>query len=147
MDLYDTSSFDEAHPQYSARNGKVLGKFKSETGSISPKQFVGLCAKMYSLDVPGKPAHDKIREKGTKRSYIRQNVHHRQSLHTLRTLTATKSKFQAFRCRRHAVETLEVSKTGQHLITFDDKRYMLGDGMRTLAYRHKDIAITANDFE
>jgi len=100
---------------------------------------------MYSLDVPGKPARDKIREKGIKRSYIRQNVHHRQSLHTLRTLTATKSKFRAFRCRRHAVEMIKVSKTG--LNAFDGKRYILGDGMRTLAYRHKDTAIAADDSE
>jgi len=41
MDLYDSSNFDKAHPQYSTKNRKVLGKFKSETGSVAPKEFVG----------------------------------------------------------------------------------------------------------
>ena len=108
MDLYDTSNFDEAHPQYSTANRKVLGKFKSETGSVPPKEFVGLRAKMYSLSVPGKPKHDKIRVKGIKRSYVSQNVRHQQFLQTLRTLTATTSKFRTFRSRRHTLETLSL---------------------------------------
>jgi len=35
------------------------------------------------------------------------------------------------------VATVEVTKTC--LNAFDDKRYILSDGMRTLAYGHKDI--------
>ena len=141
MDLYDTSNFDETHPQFSAANRKVLGKFKSETGSVPPKEFVGLRAKMYSLIVPEKPKHDKIRVKGIKRAYVKKNVRHQQFLQTLRTLATTNSKFRAFRSRRHTVETIEVSKTC--LNAFDDKRYILGDGMCTLAYGHRDIAAAA----
>jgi len=41
-------------PLYSIRNHRVLGKFKSETGSLAPTEFVGLRAQMYSLHVPNK---------------------------------------------------------------------------------------------
>jgi len=33
-DAYDTSNFDKNHPLYNQDNEKVLGKFKSETGSL-----------------------------------------------------------------------------------------------------------------
>ena len=33
LEIYDTSNFDRDHAQYSKTNRKVLGKFKSETGS------------------------------------------------------------------------------------------------------------------
>jgi len=50
LELFDTSNFDVDHPQYSTSNRRFLGKFKSETGSMAPSEFVGLRAKMYSLD-------------------------------------------------------------------------------------------------
>jgi len=39
------------------------------------------------------------------------------------------------------VATVEVTKAC--LNAFDDKRYILSDGMQTLAYGHKDIAADA----
>ena len=52
--LFDTSNFDKDHPLYSKVNNKIVGKFKSETGSHPPKEFVGLKAKMYSLHISEK---------------------------------------------------------------------------------------------
>jgi len=49
MDLCDTSNFETEHSFYSTRNYRVLGKMKSETGSVPPLAFVGLGTKMYSL--------------------------------------------------------------------------------------------------
>ena len=34
---YDTSNFEKDHPLYSMANHRVLGKFKSETGSLAPR--------------------------------------------------------------------------------------------------------------
>ena len=47
---YDTSNFEKDYPFYSIANHRVLGKFKSETGYLAPREFIGLMAKMYSLD-------------------------------------------------------------------------------------------------
>ena len=49
---------------------RIVGKFKSETGSLAPFEFVGLRAKMYSLLVPANPKECKIRAKGIKKSYL-----------------------------------------------------------------------------
>jgi len=54
LDLYDTSNFDPKLPQYNDDNRRELGKFKSETGSMPPREFFGLRAKMYSLRAPTK---------------------------------------------------------------------------------------------
>jgi len=64
LNLFDTSNFEVDHPQYSASNCRVLGKFKSKTGSIAPKEFVGLRAKMYSLHVPSCPSKSQKKAKG-----------------------------------------------------------------------------------
>ena len=66
IDFFDTSNFDQTHELYSMRNAKVLGKFKSETGSTAPSEFVGLRAKMYSLLV-SKTQKPKITAKGIKK--------------------------------------------------------------------------------
>ena len=54
LDLYDTSNFDPKLLQYNDDNRRKLGKFKSETGSLPYREFVGLRAKMYSLQTPTK---------------------------------------------------------------------------------------------
>ena len=51
-DMAENADPFDTHPLYSKTNHPVLGKFKSETGSVAPREFVGLRAKMYSLDVP-----------------------------------------------------------------------------------------------
>ena len=54
LDMFDTSNPDSARSHYTQTNRQVLGKFRSETGSTAPEEFVGLRAKMYSLWAPSK---------------------------------------------------------------------------------------------
>ena len=82
LDLYDTSNFASDHPQYSATNHRVLGKFKSETGSSPPMEFVVLRA--YSLHAPTKP-FTKI--KGVQKHYVRKHVRHENFVEVLRNVT------------------------------------------------------------
>jgi len=77
MDLFDTSNFEPDHPLYSTRNHRVLGKMKSETGSVSPHEFVGLRAKMYSLSC-GNKSQRKV--KGIKKNYVKKHVRHQSFL-------------------------------------------------------------------
>ena len=135
--LYDTSNFGD-HPLYSPINKRVLGKFKSETGAVPPREFVGLRAKMYSLDVPNEQKQSKIRVKGIKKSYVRKNVRHQQFLAALQCHKTKPAEFRAFRSRNHILKTVKITK--RCLDAFDDKRYILGNGITTLAYGHKDIA-------
>ena len=133
-ELFDTSNFEPDHPLYSLRNYRVLGKFKSETGSAAPKEFVGLRAKMYSLYVPNHIRQSKIRAKGIKKAYIKKHVRHQQFLNTLRTRKTTTSCFKTFQSKNHVVHTVQIRKTC--LNAFDDKRYIMADGVTTLAYGH-----------
>jgi len=134
LDLFDTSNFEKDHPLYTTKNHRALGKFKSETGSLAPREFVGLRAKMYSLDVPH---NSKIRAKGIKKSHIKKHVRHQQFVHVLNSLKPTSSTFRTFRSTNHVLRTLEITKTC--LNAFDDKRYILNDGVTTVAYGHKGI--------
>ena len=63
IELFDTSNFEQTHPLYSKTNHRIVGKFKSETGSLAPLEFVGLRAKTYSLLVPDNSKECKIRAK------------------------------------------------------------------------------------
>jgi len=72
LDRFDTSNFPPGNHQYSDANHRGLGKFKSETGALAPKEFLSLRAKVYSLDVPDNPKQSKIRVKGVKKSYVKR---------------------------------------------------------------------------
>ena len=67
---YDTSAYPKTHPLYSPINAKVIGKFKDETNSVPPEEFVGLRAKMYSLYVPNIEKESKMTAKGIKKAIL-----------------------------------------------------------------------------
>jgi len=134
IELFDTSNFEQTHPLYWKTNHRIVRKFKSETGSLTPLEFVGLRAKMYSLLVPQNPKECKIRAKGIKKSYVKKKVRHDQFLNVLKTLKPTPSTFRSFQSVNHVLRTVEINKTC--LNAFDDKRYILNDGVGTLAYGH-----------
>jgi hypothetical protein len=131
--VYDTSNFEPCHPLYSEHNKKVLGKFKSETGSRAPTEFVGLKPKMYSLEI-SKREKAKMTAKGIKRGYVSKHVRHRQFLNTLKTKQQTYAKFKQFGTTNHVIKTLDIDEIC--LSAYDDKRYLLDDGAHSLAYGH-----------
>jgi hypothetical protein len=136
LSLFDTSNFETTHPLYSSENHRVLGKFKSETGSLQASEFVGLRAKMYSLRI-FKSRKSTIKAKGIKKQYVRKNMRHEHFIRVLHSQAVTTCTFKAFRSRNHKLQTVEITK--RCLDAFDDKRFILNDGVHTLAYGHKDI--------
>ena len=46
-------------------------------------------------------------------------------------------KMKRIQSKKHKLETCEINKIS--LSVFDDKRFVLNDGIHTLAYFHKDI--------
>lgn len=136
--LLDTSSYPEEHPLFSKENCRKLGKMKDETNSIAPMQFVGLKSKLYSLlvreDEPRKMA-----AKGIKRSFVKTRVTHEMYLKTLQDKVITHARFRTFRSRNHVLQTVVNNKIC--LSAFDDKRYILNDGISSLAYGHYKIGL------
>ena len=135
LDLYDTSNFAVDHSLYSAANHRVLGKFKSETGSLPPTEFVGLRAKMYSLLCDKK---SQKKAKGIQKHYVKKHMRHENYLSVLQNVkTKSTCRFRAFRSTNHVINTVEIKKSC--LCAFDDKRYILDDGVHTLAYGHYSL--------
>jgi len=120
LDELDTSNFDAFLPR---QNRRVLGKFKSETGSVAPNEFVGLRAKMYSLHVPGDTRKSFEKAKGIQKHYVKKEVNHKQFVDVLRRdRKDTPAKFRNFKSTNHVVNTLEINKLC--LSAYDDKRYI-----------------------
>ena len=135
MDNFDTSNFEPDHPLYSKKNQRILGKMKSETGSTPPLEFVGLRAKTCSLSSGNKSQKE---VKGIKKNYVRKNVQHQSFVNILRnTASTTQAKFRLFKSTNHVLNTIEMTKLC--LSAFDDKRYILDDGISTLAYGHYSV--------
>jgi hypothetical protein len=134
VELYDTSNFEPDHFLYSTATNRVLGKFKSETGSKAPLEFVGLRAKMYSLLVG---EDNKMTTKGIKKTYAMNHIRHRDFVNTLITRDITYATFRTFGTTNQQLHTLEINKVC--LSAYDDKRYIRDDGRSSYAYGHKDI--------
>jgi len=127
----DTSNFEKVHPLYSTKNHRVLGKFKLEMGSLAPREFVGLRAKMYSLDC-GKKSQKKA--KGVKKHVVKRTYHQEFLAVLKREKINTMAKFNAFKSTNHVLNTVQMTKLC--LNAFDDKRFILEDGTNTLPYGH-----------
>ena len=139
MSHFDTSNYpNDARGLFSNVNAKVVGKMKDECGGQAPRQFVGLRSKMYSLQIRRDDRKPKMTAKGIKRSFVKNHLRHDMYLHTLRTGKITRAEFRRFQSKRHRVHTVNVNKIC--LSAFDNKRYILSDGVSTLAYGHCRIA-------
>jgi hypothetical protein len=134
--FFDTSDYPPDHILHSKVNCKVLGKMKDECAGKPAIEFVGLRSKMYSLllDKDETNEHVKMTAKGVKRCFVTKRLRHDMYLETLRTRKVTYASFMNFRSRSHKLETVNFEKVC--LSAYDDKRYVLNDGISTLAYGH-----------
>ena len=130
--LFDNSGYLPSSPFYDTNNKKVIGMMKDEAGGIPITEFVGLRSKMYSYTKVdgsgGKTA------KGVKKSVVRKDVKHENYKDTLFKQQHMRHTMRAIRSDRHQLYSYELNKTS--LSCFDDKRYILDDGVHTLAYGH-----------
>ena len=133
--LFDTSEYDQEHPLYSTENKKILGEMKDDTHGIPIQEFAGLKSKMYSMiyEEDGKLTEKKT-AKGIKKSVIK---HHTKLDHYKECLfdrTMHLSSMNPIRSYDRQLYNITINKLG--LSPFDDKRYILDDGISRLAYGH-----------
>jgi len=153
-EFLDTSNFDPSHPLYNLNNRREVGKFKVETGSIAPLQFVGLRASLLvvkgELDDDDDDDYDDVDDgtvkeqvktaaKGIPKAYVRKYIRHKRFLAALRNKKPGKdtARFRRFQSKMHVVRTIEIEKVC--LNAWDDKRYILDGGVGTLAHGHVRI--------
>lgn len=134
MELYDFSEYPKDHPLYSDKNKKVLGKFKDETSGVPPMEFVGLKPKMYSLLVDNKA---KKTAKGVCKSVVEKTITHNDYKNAVMQNELRMALMKQFRSQKHDIYMVEINKIS--LNPYDDKRYVLNNGISTLAHGHYKI--------
>ena len=135
---FDTSDYPENHPSGipTGINKKVLGMMKDEAGGKIIKEFVGLRAKLYSYKMY--EGEEEIKKcKGIKKQVVQSSISHEDYKTCLLTGKEQLRKQNILRSYNHEVYTEEVNKVA--LSALDDKRYILSDGVHTLALGHYKI--------
>ena len=134
-DLFDFSDYPPNHPCFSLENKKVIGKFKDEMGSRLIFEFLGLKAKMYSVkSTSGKEC---VKAKGVSKAAAKKKLSHDHYRHVIETQQTVMVTMNAIRSNKHQILTLCANKKA--LSVAYDKRYILDDGISTLAYGHYSI--------
>ena len=138
-DRFDTSDYPENHPSGipTGINKKVLGMFKDEAAGKIINEFVALRSKLYSYKMDEGEEHKK--SKGIKKQVVESSISHEDYKTCLRTGKEQLRKQNILRSYEHEVFTEEVNKVA--LSALDDKRYILSDGIHTLAWGHYKIPV------
>ena len=136
-DRFDTSDYPENHPSGipTGINKKVLGMMKDEAAGKIIKEFVGLRSKLYSFVTDEGEETKKC--KGIKKQVVESSIRHEHYKTCLTTGKELLRKQIILRSYSHEVYTEEVNKVA--LTALDDKRYILSDGIHTLAWGHYKI--------
>jgi DNA polymerase type B, organellar and viral len=135
-DLYDTSSYPEAHPLYSEKNKAVLGKMKDEVKGKRITHFIGLRSKMYSYKLENEEI-EKKRAKGI-RGPVLKKITFKDYEEALFQKTEKKVTQYHFESVGHKIFTKQVTKIG--LSAKDDKRFVLPlDITRTLPWGDQSL--------
>jgi hypothetical protein len=110
-------------------HNKVLGKLKERLNSQIIEKFIGLRSKFYAYKTfDGKEAK---KAKDIKRNVVQKKICFDDLKNCLLTNEPIYIKQNLFRTINHDIYTVEQSK--QALSTFDDKRFILYNGVNTLA--------------
>jgi hypothetical protein len=141
LHLFDTSEYPEDSPLHSTTNRKVIGKFKDECNGSPILEFVGFRAKMYSIRKQSGAVTS--RAKGVQKSVVKKQITFDDYLNALRSRMEFKHLMTYFRSCNHIVSTVVQNKTS--LSVNDDKRFILEDGIHTLAHGHYSIATIGVD--
>jgi hypothetical protein len=108
---------------------------KDETHGIPIQEFVGLRPKMYSiLYTENNKQVEKKTAKGIKKSVTKRKLRHAGYKECLFEKRQTMASMNQIRSESHEIYAIKLNKIG--LSPYDDKRYILNDGMNTLAYGH-----------
>ena len=126
--LFDFSNYPKDSKFFDLTNKKVIGKMKDESEGKIIDEFVGLKSKMYSLK------NNICKESNTAKGLnIVTELNEFQE--TLFNKKMIRRKMKRIQSKKHKIGTYEINKIT--LSCFDDKRFVLNDGIFTLAYFHK----------
>ena len=135
-DLFDFSNFSKDSKFFDETNKKVIGKMKDEFDGVIVEEFIRLKSKMYSMKkIDGKECNT---AKGV--SIATEFNKFKDVLFNKKVI---RHKMKRIQSKKHKLGTYEIDKIS--LSCFDDKRYVLDDGIYTLSYFHKNSVTSCNN--
>ena len=135
-DLFDFSYYSKDSKFFNETNKKVIGKMKDEFGGVIIIEFAGLKSKMYSIKKIDGKEHNTA--KGVNIATEFDNFKD-----VLFNKNIIRHKMKRIQSKKHKLGTYEIDKIS--LSFFDDKRYVLDDGIHTLSYFHKNNVKSCNN--
>ena len=132
---YDFSDYAKNGPFYDASNKKVPRKFKDECGGLLVGSFIGLRSKMYSYLMDNGKNNKTC--KRVKKDVIKKNISHSNYEDVLFNNKQILHKMKTIRSDHHRLSSYQLNK--KSLSCFDDKRYILEDGITSYAFGYKNI--------
>ena len=127
--LFDFSDYPLYSKFFDPVNKKFIRKMKDEFKGRIISEFVGLKSKMYPLiSVDNKEV--------TKAKGVNKKLKHKEFVYVLSNRKVIRHNMKRIQNKFHKIGTYNVCKIS--LSYFDDKRYVLDDGVNSLAYFHKD---------
>ena len=129
-ELFDFSGYDKKSKYYDCANKKVIGKMKDEMSGKIIAEFVGLRSKMYSIVTVDD--EELIRTKG-----VNKKLMHNEFRDVLFDKKVVRHCMKRILAKGNKIGTYDICKIS--LLCFDDKRYVLNDGVNSLAYGHVGI--------
>ena len=138
-DMFDNNNYSKSSKFYFDENKKVIGKFKDEAAGNPITSFIGLKSKMYSYEVelPSGEIKNNKACKGISKNVVKRDIDHKDYLSTLQNKTIQNHKMKTIRSNYHEVSSYEINKISPSC--YDDKRYILDDGITSYAYGHVKI--------
>ena len=137
-DLFDFSNYSKDSKFFNETNKKVIGKMKDEFGGVIVIEFVGLKSKMYSMKkIDGKECNT---AKG-----VSIATEFNKFKNVLFNKKIIRDKMERIQSKKHKLGTFEIDKIP--LPCFDNKRFVLDDGIYTLAYFHKDSVTSCKEIQ
>ena len=128
--LFDFSSYPKDSKFFGETNKKVISKMKDESEGKVMDQFVGLKSKMYSMkNIDGEESNT---AKG-----VNIAIGFNEFKDTLLNKKVLRHKMRRIQGKKLKMGTYEINKIS--LSCFDNKKFVLNDGIHTLAYFQKDL--------
>ena len=137
LEIFDTSNYPNNH-QSGIRNGinkKVPGKFKDELGGEPIIAYAGLRSKLYAYLTLNNIEEKKA--KGIKKYAIKNKLIFKDFKDCVLNKTTKRITQSNIRSYDHEIYTEIINKIA--LNWFDDKRYILENGIDTLSWGHRSI--------
>ncbi|GBL91025.1 hypothetical protein AVEN_184415-1 [Araneus ventricosus] len=128
-DYFDFSDYPPDHALFSVENKKRIGFFKDELNGQPCFEFVGLRSKMYSIL---SESCEKRTAKGISRSGRKRKLNHANYRNCLLSREPTSVSQFRIGSEKHRIFSMQQNKKA--LSAFEDKRYLLEDGVTSLSY-------------